>query len=334
MTIFRFTFLCTAVLVIASASPQCAQARSAALPPASPTASPAPGGFHFDGTVKLGDLLTVASVAIAGGVFLYTRRKDRKARDKENADRIRAAAGQTLSRLTRAQAIFDSFYDYIQAPITEADEVLVSTRNVIKARDFLWKRCYETKTELVKLYRDEEVEVAYAPLFGYRQDSYRRFSDGLRAAVSSWELYYGNFRDESQDRILGMADDKPFKSADLGNEVRPIASKLRSQQSAQVRECLAELQTFLLEIVAASDEAIGQRLRSENAPVPEQLAPNAELAAMTAAGDVRQDITPRRGGAWTAEYAVCPQCKGVGFYDVETRTKTLRCERCYADFVP
>jgi hypothetical protein len=208
----------------------------------------------FDGSVKVGDLLTGVSVLIAVAVFLYTRRHDQDLSRQDYAERIRAAAGQTLSRLERTRSILDSFYELMQPAITETDENLVQTKNPIAARDFLWKRSYENKLSIMSACRAEEIEVAYAPLFGYDKHSYELFSAGVNAITAAFEHGFSAFLDPSQDATLGQH--APYESAVLGNVVRRKADDARDEQRERMRTAARELETYLLTIVSAPADAI------------------------------------------------------------------------------
>jgi len=207
-------------------------------------------------TVKIGDLLTLGSVLIAAGVFFYTRSKDRRAQRREYADRIRSAAGQTLARLNRCIAILDSFYEAIQVPITEADEEMLQHREPVRARDFLWKHLYDVKGDLIKLFRDEQIELAYAPLFGYRRDGYAMFSAALESALGTFDACFDLFRDASQETILGMRNLQRFKSAELGNPVRSFADEIQRAQRELIPRCLEPFRTELLKTIELGDAEI------------------------------------------------------------------------------
>lgn len=87
--------------------------------------------------VKLGDLLTVASVLVGSLSLTYAILKDRSLRRREYADRIRKAAADTLVALDRWFEIASRYFRDAQPLLTEADMQLVATQDVTQARDAL-----------------------------------------------------------------------------------------------------------------------------------------------------------------------------------------------------
>ena len=57
--------------------------------------------------IKITDLITSLSVLCAVCTLIYTWNKDRQLRSREYADKIRAAAALTLSKVDRCQHLFE-----------------------------------------------------------------------------------------------------------------------------------------------------------------------------------------------------------------------------------
>jgi hypothetical protein len=213
-------------------------------------------------SVKTGDLVTALSVLVALAGFLYSRSRDRKVLVKEYADRVRSAAAETLSRVDRCQSILDSFYERMQTAITEADEIMVRENDAVKARDYLWKACYNVRHDVLAVFSEENIELAYAPLLGYRRNIYKLFKTGVEMAVRVSMDGFKVFRNVSQDAILNMDKTEKPLSGYLGNRVRSVVARLQEQQQEQTAEALHQLRLFLLETISISDEAIFNAPRS------------------------------------------------------------------------
>ena len=132
------------------------------------------GAIEFDPKIKLGDLLTSLSFALAVAGFLYTWTRDRQLRTKEYADRVRAAAALTLSKIDRCESLFLSLFNVLQPIITEADEALVKEKDLVRCRDLFWKQANSARLLVLNNFKDEEIELAYAPLLSFRIDIYAR----------------------------------------------------------------------------------------------------------------------------------------------------------------
>lgn len=216
-------------------------------------------GLTFDSTIKAGDLLTSISVIVALVTFVYTRHRDRQIQIKEYADNVRSAAASTLSKTDRFLSIFDSFYDKIETSITEADELLMKDGDAVATRDFFWRRCYETRVGLIDVFSKEEIELAYAPLFGYQPEVYQLFLRCVSDALVESAECFGRFRDRSQESILAMQDEpRPFRSAQLGNILRDFLEGYKSEHHTRVAARLFDVRAFLLEVVTTSDERLAR----------------------------------------------------------------------------
>jgi ABC-type nickel/cobalt efflux system permease component RcnA len=75
----------------------------------------------FDQTVKLGDLLTAGSVAIAVATLVTGLYRNERLKQKEYADRIRQAAAATAIAIGRWVELAGSLYTRLQPLITDTD---------------------------------------------------------------------------------------------------------------------------------------------------------------------------------------------------------------------
>jgi hypothetical protein len=89
--------------------------------------------------IKLSDLLTIGSVAVAAAALLGAWVKDRRLRKREYADKVRQASARALGALERWKEVSLSLFDQIQPLLTDADAMLVKEQDVVTTRDFLWR---------------------------------------------------------------------------------------------------------------------------------------------------------------------------------------------------
>jgi len=212
-------------------------------------------GFILDRTVKITDLLTSISIIFAALTLAYTWTKDRRLRRREYADRVRSAAALTLSKVERYQALLLSIGRLAQAPITEADELIVKTRDKVLCRDTFWKSMHAIRSNILQGIQDEDIETAYSPLYIYRKDVYDKFNTTIAAVMELEDKSFWKLQEDCQKAILRV-DVAQLESALTGNKLRGIVIEHGEKYSKSLREALSELKDFLQQAVTGGDETI------------------------------------------------------------------------------
>lgn len=209
--------------------------------------------------MRVGDLLTSVSVIIALLGFLYAWRKDRKLRTKEYADKVRTAGAMTLAKIDRCESLFLSFIHRIRPLFTEMNELLEQTKNQEACRDHFWKQMIEIRLSIYKQFSDEQIELAYAPLFVHKHEIYDLFKGVIEKAKQVEDDFFWGLMGECQKAILGLPDQMQTVSPVLSNKLLDICSYHHKQYAQQFSLLLDEIRHFLRGIVTASDEHIVSR---------------------------------------------------------------------------
>lgn len=76
----------------------------------------------FDRTIALKDILTSLSILVSIAALLFAWGQDRQIREREQADRIRAAAAETLAKVERWEELSLWFFQDIQPLYVETSE--------------------------------------------------------------------------------------------------------------------------------------------------------------------------------------------------------------------
>jgi hypothetical protein len=210
---------------------------------------------HLEPTFKLGDLITLFSVIVALAGFSYTWNKDRKLRTKEYADRVRSAAATTLAKIDRCESLFISFPNILQPIITETDELIVRTKNRVETRDMFWRQVTNARLTIHLQFREEEIELAYAPLLPFREDIYDIFRGSIDSAKQVEDKFFWTLLNACQAAILEMTEG-PIMSAALGNVLRQILGKYQDVYSRDLTNCFAPVRRFLNQVVRSSDKEL------------------------------------------------------------------------------
>src|SRR5712691_1128693 len=148
--------------------------------------------------MRVGELLTSISVLIALLGFLYTWRKDRGLRTKEYADKVRAAAAMTLAKVDRCESLFLSFIHRIRPIFTEMNELLQQTKSPYACRDQFWKQMIAIRLSIYEQFSDEQIELAYAPLFAHQGEIYDLFKNAIEKAKQAEDKFFWDLMGECQ----------------------------------------------------------------------------------------------------------------------------------------
>ena len=218
--------------------------------------------FSINHEIKITDLILSLSVLCAACTLIYTWAKDRHLRSKEYADKIRAAAAVTLSKVDRCQHLFESITDRVQRYITDADTMIVSTKDVVKCRDEFWKNLHLLRADILSEFQSEGIEVSYAPLLIYRTDIYELFRDSMLAARAIEAASFTVLQTECQRVILDV-DVSQVRSATLGNALRQVCHEHADQLATQLSYAFNDIRKFLRSILSMSDLGIVRPSTSE-----------------------------------------------------------------------
>lgn len=237
------------------------------LPPQSPSAKHtsattqvATTRLHFNGEVKLADILTSLSLLVAAVTVIIGVVKDRKLRRREYADQVRSGASRAAVASARRREIALSFYDALQPAITKADMTIVKSKDVIDGRDQLWIASVAARFELRKRLLNEKIEEAYAALYGYDTRIRLHFERTISALSELDDEAYNAWLDESQSVLFAVEDSTDeYVSADFGNPLRDTCETLRLTFAMGTESIVEEFQSKMASIIQASDVDILKR---------------------------------------------------------------------------
>jgi len=211
--------------------------------------------IEFIPQVKVTDLLTSLSVFCAAVALIYTWTKDKGLRSKEYADKIRSAASITLSKVDRCQNLFQSITDIVQPAITEVDGLMVESKDAVRCRDLFWKRLHELRTSIMDTFRDEQIEVAYAPLFVYNSSIYGLFADAMKFAKAAEAASFAVLQGKCQAVILNLHPSQA-STAVVGNALRAICGEHELQSCKDFDIALSDIREFLKSVLTKTDREL------------------------------------------------------------------------------
>jgi hypothetical protein len=148
----------------------------------------------------------------------------------------------------------------IQVAITDTDIILVKERDVRQADDFLWRELFITQRAIARKLTDEQIEIAYADLFGYDTKIHELFGALVQRLAKVDRKMFTALLKRSQDDILSSyREDGNYVSTVLGNRLRMTAKETRVQCARLMEAALAEFRKEMVKIVIATDEEIARK---------------------------------------------------------------------------
>ena len=213
--------------------------------------------MRVDWSIKIGDLLTIATIIVSVTALLISWSKDRDSRQKEQADQVRVAVSTAVAKLDRLQALHLSAFQELQPDLVETGEMLAKDFNVVAARDFLSKRINGQRTRIVEKALDEHIETAYIGLFSHFPAIRPLFLDALRQLKGAEEEVLGAFLDATQREIMALRQRRAdFSSGELERSLRGLAAEHRAVLERKTTTILEPARAFLLQVVTKSDSEI------------------------------------------------------------------------------
>jgi hypothetical protein len=213
--------------------------------------------LRVDWSIKIGDLLTMATIVVSVTALLISWSKDRDSRQKEQANQVRVAVGTAVAKLDRLQALHLSAFQELQPVFVDTGEMLTRDFNVVAARDFLVKSINGQRTKIVGKALDEHIETAYIGLFSHFPAIRPLFLDTLRQLKGAEEEVLGAFLDATQREVMALRQRKAdYSSAELERTLRGLAAEHRADLELKTNRILEPVRAFLLQVVTKSDSEI------------------------------------------------------------------------------
>lgn len=210
----------------------------------------------FDWKITFGDVLTVVSIFISVWTLVSSWRKDRLLRQRELADKVRAAAAKTLTKLERWEELSLALFLECQPLFVKVSEDLAKKFDLKAARDFLWRELHSVYLNIMQNIRAEEIETAYADLYVYHPEARNIFHDSLQQLKEAQEQTFTELLAKTQETIMAAGEKKKYQTAELGNTLRAAAARVREKYAQTLSLKLVAPQKFLFALIAQSDEAM------------------------------------------------------------------------------
>jgi hypothetical protein len=215
-------------------------------------------GNRLDFTVSTSNLVAAFAVLISVLTLLLSVRRDRLMKRAQYADHIRGAAALLTAKLERWCNLAFGLLEQIQPIITEADAFIIANCNVVNTRDKFWRDLWLLQVAVSNRILEEEIEIAYVPLYGYDANVRELFLATLDRLKEIRRATESHLLDSTQRDILQYREATP-SSAELGNRLRKTCGTIANDYLAQMTEIFNPFRDELLKIIEADDSAITKK---------------------------------------------------------------------------
>lgn len=230
-----------------------------------------PSELFLKKEITVGDLLTILTILLSViGAFLgllLSSVKDQQLKRKEYADRIRRASGTIIAKLERWKELSLRYYEDIQPLLTDADILLIDKKDVIATRDYLWRHMVDLKAKTSQRIMDEEIEVAYADLYGYDPRIHSLYVSAVRNLKKTERQIYMDLLQETQQDVLDMKDNTPIFSSKLGNALRGTCNDFGQALADDLDKEIELFRNEMIKLIEASDKEIVKKAVNVSPPI-------------------------------------------------------------------
>jgi len=210
--------------------------------------------MKLDRSVKVGDILVLLTIIISVVTLAVSWSKDRTTREREQANSVRAAAAQALTRLDRWQALHLSIFRDLQPAFVETSEMLVGEFNLAKARDHLWKTIATRLANIEARVVDEQLKTAYVDVLAHFPAVRGVFVGVFEKLEPAVDKTMRNFLEATQHAVLAFKEKEvSYTTAQLGNSLRVEAAQHEAILRTDTEAIIMPVRNLLLDIISRSD---------------------------------------------------------------------------------
>lgn len=218
--------------------------------------------IKLDSTLKVSDILVLLTILVSVATVTMSWSRDRAAREKEQADSVRAAAAQALTKLDRWQALYLSVFLELQPDYVETSELLAKEFNVTKARDHLWKTINSRMAKVDARVIDEQLKTAYVDVLAHFPALRGPFIGAFEKLEPALQRRWG-LLEKTQHAVLAFEGKQAsYTTAQLGNALRAEAARVQAQFKSDTEAVIAPVRDLLFDIIAKSDAELLHAARS------------------------------------------------------------------------
>jgi hypothetical protein len=213
--------------------------------------------LRLEKSVSVGDLLTITSILGALLAWGFSWEHDRVTRQKAEADKVRAAAAETLVKLDRWEDLSVSVFSDVEASYIDTKESLRrvpgKAADVDRARHQLWKSILQSEVKVQQKILDDHIEAGYVGLYTYVPDARRDF-DQLSMLLNNGQFHmYSVLLMKTQSMILATANDPHFNADEFYDQLQIRGTFLKNDYWKCIDDTLQPIRKALTDFTLMTD---------------------------------------------------------------------------------
>ncbi len=214
--------------------------------------------FTLDKTITVGELMTVLSIMVSAISVVVTWNSEQNIQVRENATRTRVEIAKTWNKVNQVIQIQLSFYELLDEDIVEASRIAVVEKEPIKARDYMWEKCFKHRAEIMNIISQNDWEVAYTNLLTYGIPADSLYIKTVKKLKAVQEHQYTFMAKAFRFEFESQADKSKAYSATtlLIDQLRELKKEYQEDHQEYSKSASQDLYNFCLEQIKETDKTL------------------------------------------------------------------------------
>lgn len=220
--------------------------------------------LEFKRTVDIGNLLTVATIALSALGLFHVMNKDRDLQVRDQANEIRISASDIIQRVDRLATLPLLSLTRLQSTFVETSELVVKDGrwDPLAARDFLWKPLSDEQERMEEAIYGSGLNVLTGHFFAYDPGMRERYNRLVHDLQTIRDRFFGTlFRLTQDDVLYFMERQAEYQTAQLGNRLRASAESAKQMYVEESNTVVRNMIDELTRTVGFTDLELIERTR-------------------------------------------------------------------------
>jgi hypothetical protein len=215
--------------------------------------------LRLERKVSVGDLLTICSLLISASLVVGAWAIDRGLRQKDEANKVRAAAAATLVKLDRWEELSLSIFNKVDPAFVNTKENLEKDSkgklNQDAARHELWKAILQAEVDVQQKILDDHVETGYVGLYTYDPSARAGFDNVLLTLSNNQFHMYASLLTRTEALVKQAVKEKEFDPDDLYNKLDiECSASIKQDYWKSIDDTLEPVRSALIALIHKGDD--------------------------------------------------------------------------------
>lgn len=219
-------------------------------------------GYRLDNVIKIPDFITLFAVLLTLLSITLSQRSNRNLRQREQADRFRNAAVETIAKLDRMRMLSLSMFNDMEKVFIDINNLWTNGTKKEELKKLLSKILIDAKQNISKRILDEGIETTYFDLYGfdpYVQDYFKRVFNIIK---DEQEMM---FRNVLLPKLSEIIDKKISRESDSLIPLTDTANFVKGKYQLKLDQILGQVSNEVSQTILAKKD--GTLLSSKNGKI-------------------------------------------------------------------